>query len=484
MNGFTRRSLLGVGIAAGVGLLGACGTNKSDPTTEFIQPDGAEVAAAEASRHPGRVNDITLNAAVSTVDLGGRTVRAWTYNGVVAGPTLRVRAGEQIRAQLVNNLPQPTSVHWHGLALRNNADGVPDLTQAAVPSGGQYTYQFAVPEPGTYWLHPHVGTQLDRGLYAPLIVDDPADPGDYDAEWIVVLDDWLDTNPDDTLANLRRGMTGMGGGTMMGSSSVLLGGDAGDVTYPHYLINGRLPTAPATFTAKPGTRLRLRLINAGADTAFRVALGGHGMRVTHTDGYPTQPIDTDALLIGMGERYDVTVTLADGVFPLVALAEGKNARAFAVIRTGGGAVPAAEVAVAELDRRIVAYHQLTPAEPARLPARATGRTVDLALTGSMMAYDWGINGHSYDRNRITPVRQGERVTLRITNKTTMWHPIHLHGHTFAVGDSGLRKDTAIVLPGQTIMASFDADNPGLWMLHCHNVYHAEAGMMILLGYQR
>jgi FtsP/CotA-like multicopper oxidase with cupredoxin domain len=137
MNRSTRRSVLGAGVAAGVGLLGACATNKTDPSAAYVQPDGPQVAAAETARHPGRVNDITLNAAVSTVDLGGRTVSAWTYNGSVAGPTLRLRAGEQIRATLVNNLPQPTSVHWHGLALRNNADGVPDVTQPAVPSGGQ-----------------------------------------------------------------------------------------------------------------------------------------------------------------------------------------------------------------------------------------------------------------------------------------------------------------------------------------------------------
>src|SRR5439155_20376954 len=162
----------------------------------------------------------------------------------------------------------------------------------------------------THWLHPDVGRQLERGLYAPLIVDDPADPGDYDTEWIVVLDDWLDADPDATLAILRKGMQH----AMMdgGSGSILLGGDAGDVTYPYFLVNGRRGDAPATFTAKRGQRLRLRLVNAGADTAFRVAVGGHRMRVTHADGYPVRPVDTNALLIGLGERYDVQVTLAHG----------------------------------------------------------------------------------------------------------------------------------------------------------------------------
>jgi multicopper oxidase len=116
------------------------------------------------------------------------------------------------------------------------------------------------------------------------------------------------------------GMMG-GGHMMMGASSSLLGGDAGDVRYPHFLLNGRLPTAPVALQGRPGTRVRLRIINAGSDTAFRVALGGHRMQITHTDGFPVQPLDTDAVLVGMGERYDAIVTLADGVYPLVALAE-------------------------------------------------------------------------------------------------------------------------------------------------------------------
>ena len=101
-------------------------------------------------------------------------------------------------------------------------------------------------------------------------------------------------------------------------TSHLLGGDAGDVSYPYYLVNGRIPAAPTTFTAKPGQRIRIRIVNAASDTAFRVALAGHSMTVTHTDGYPVVPTEVDALLLGMGERYDVLVTAGDGVFPSVA----------------------------------------------------------------------------------------------------------------------------------------------------------------------
>jgi FtsP/CotA-like multicopper oxidase with cupredoxin domain len=112
---------------------------------------------------------------------------------------------------------------------------------------------------------------------------------------------------------------------LMGATSPLLGGDAGDVRYPFYLINGRMAVAPRTAAARPGQRARIRLINAGGDTAFRVALGGHRLTVVHADGYPVQPVDADAVLLGMGERYDVIVTLGDGVFPLVASARERTA---------------------------------------------------------------------------------------------------------------------------------------------------------------
>ena len=499
MNAINRRTLLRGGLAiaaaAGTGVLTACTGDRRgqrQPADSFVAPDGEEVRTAETRRNPGTIRDVRLTALTGPVDLGGLTTTTWSYDGVLPGRPIRVTAGEVVRATLANQLPTHTTIHWHGLALRNDADGVPDLTQPPIPTSGEHVYQFTAAHPGTYWFHPHAGLQLDRGLYAPLIVEDPREPLAYDDEWIVVLDDWLDgidgRDPDPEFKQLRAGMMGnghqMGGHQMGGSSSRLLGGDAGDVSYPHFLLNGRLPAAPVAYRGRPGTRLRLRIINAGGDTAFRVALAGHSMQVTHTDGFPVQPVDTDALLVGMGERYDVLVTLADGVFPLVALAEGKNATALGLVRTGSGGTPPASIRPRELNGRLVSYRDLVATEAVRLPDRAPDRTIDLRLTGSMMRYDWGFNDLSFDPGRIEPVRSGERVQINLVNTTEMWHPVHLHGHTFALGETGPRKDTAVVLPRQTLPISFDADNPGLWMVHCHNIYHAEAGMMTLLGYQR
>nr|WP_260867851.1 multicopper oxidase family protein [Streptomyces sp. SAJ15] len=528
----SRRAVLGAGISlAGGGLLAACSSGRDDESAGG-HPAGHRSGSDDGSAGEGPADQkIALTAAATRLDLGAdRTVRSWAYGDDLPGREIRATAGDTLAVTLANHLPQATSLHWHGIALRNAMDGVPGLTQRAVKPGASFTYRFAVPDPGTYWFHPHSGTQQDRGLYAPLIVEDPKEPLAYDKEWVVVLDDWVDgvdgSTPDAVLAELSKGMGsgsdegmdhggghgGHGGGhgghdmsgmaapaakatprrspdptgpsrMLMGATSELLGGDAGDVAYPYYLVNGRSAEDPQTFRAKPGDRIRIRFINAGGDTAFRVALGGHSMTVTHTDGFPVTHARTDALLLGMGERYDVLVTAGDGVFPLTAVAEGKRRAARALLRTGGGAAPAPSARPKELDGTVLTAGRLKAAEGVRLTRREPDRTLTLRLSGSMAAYDWAINGKRYDPAERLPVRSGERVRLSFVNGTGMWHPMHLHGHTFALPRGGPRKDTAIVRPGETLDVDFDADNPGLWMIHCHNVYHAEAGMMTVLGYR-
>ncbi|MFI7241030.1 multicopper oxidase family protein [Streptomyces qinglanensis] len=528
-----RRTVLGAAALTATGLTAGCADRGRPDTAEaegggHVRPDGPEVRAADARRPHGRTRRVRLTATRTRLALGsGVTVPTWAYGDRVPGEEIRATAGGALELTLANHLPAATSVHWHGLALRNDMDGVPGLTQREIRPGADFTYRFAVPHPGTYWFHPHSGLQRDRGLYAPLIVEDPREPLRYDKEWVVVLDDWLDgvdgATPDSVLAALRRGMdhggdgaggdgaggdgsgdahgmhgmlgtgarpsaaagppSGTGPSPAAGTGSPLLGGDAGDVDYPHHLVNGRTRTDPETFRAKPGDRVRIRLINAGGDTAYRVALGGHRMTVTHTDGYPVEHTATDALLLGMGERYDVLVTAGDGVFALTALAEGKKGTARALLRTAPGAAPPAAARPEELSGTPLTAGRLAAADAVRLAPRTPDRTVTLRLTGSMARYDWGIGGRQYDPRRRHPVTAGERVRLRFVNTTGMWHPMHLHGHTFALPDGGPRKDTAIVLPGRTLEVDFDADNPGLWLVHCHNVYHSGAGMMTVLGYR-
>jgi len=496
--GVRRRAVLGV-LAGGAGLA-ALGTVAG---ALALQEGGggpvgaAEVAAAEAARRrSGRVKDLTLRVQRSRVDLGGRVVPALTYGGALPGGEVRVGAGDVLRVRVQNALGESTSVHWHGLAIRNDADGVPGVTSPAVGPGAGAAVEFVVPDPGTYWFHPHTGLQLDWGLYSPLVVEDPHEPGAYDHELVVVLDDWspgLGRTPEETWASLRaggasgRGMAGMDGmhgmGDMSGTAGAAGMADAGDVDYPAYLVNGRLPEAPTTFAARPGQRVRLRIVNAAADTMFDVALAGHRLRVTHSDGFPVRAVDADVVRIAMGERYDAAVTLGDGLFPLVAVPVGKTGTpARLLVRTGAGAVPSAAAPPPVHGRRL-ALDDLVADISVRRDPRRPDSVQDVVLGGDMATYRWTVNGRTYDRTRPLTVRRGERTRLRLENRTMMPHPVHLHGHTFTVGPAhGPRKDTVLVPAMRSLAIDVDADNPGSWMLHCHNAFHLEAGMMTRLDY--
>ena len=509
----TRRNFLVLaGSATAATILPACASSGNE--RRLVGPTDPSVVRREARRRRSgaQVRPVTLVAGPATIDLAGRQVVTSAFGGQVPGPLIRATAGDVLRVRFRNELEEKTSLHWHGLAVRNDVDGMVKTSPQLVVAGDTALLEFTVPDAGTYWFHPHVGLQPDRGLYAPLIVDDPADPGGYDDEWIVMLDDWTDgfgRSPAAIMRSLRRGegmgsmsdgdmnsMDGMDSGSstsrrsttrMAAGTSSLLGGDAGDVRYPLYLVNGRPPADPETFTSAPGRRVRLRVINASADTAFRVALGGHRMTVTHTDGFPVQPVDTNSVLLGMGERVDVLVTLGDGAFPFVAVAEGKDASAFAVVRTGAGDPGPPTVRLADLDGPVAMPGDLTARADVALSSRAPDRTAQAVLGGDMTSYRWTINGRVAADTRPLEVRAGERLRIDIENRSPMYHPMHLHGHTFGLvgpGRASARKDTVMVLPGERRAIDLDADNPGQWALHCHNAYHAESGMMTALSYVR
>lgn len=498
----TRRQFV---LLASVGVGGAVVGSRFLGSPTPVSPSAAAVAATEAARRStGKVVRRQLRAAPTKIDLGGRVVDTWAYGGTVPGPEIRVRAGDELRVRFVNDLPESTTVHWHGLALRNDMDGVPDLNQEPVLSGEGFDYGFVVPHPGTYWFHPHVGVQLDTGLQAPLIVEDPAEPGDYDEEVVLVLDDWTHgwgQSPEEIFDRLGREGVQMPGGTMggvdhggmemggmggMASPDQPLGPDTGDVTYPAHLVNGRLPQAPVTVTATPGKRIRFRIINAGGDTAYRFAVGGHRLTVTHTDGFPVEPVEADTLILGMGERYDVVVTAADGAFPIMAVPEGKQDPAgMAVLRTGAGDAPEPGVRPAELTGQLLSYRDLAPTAPVALDRRDPDRELTLDLQMGDGGRRWLLNGAVFGDHEPLNIRADERVRLTLRNRSMMFHPMHVHGHTFALvqrGRPGVRKDTLNVLPMETLSVDLQADNPGQWAVHCHNVYHAELGMTTVLSY--
>jgi multicopper oxidase len=260
---------------------------------------GDKLPGLPGAKATGRARDFVL-AAPLEFEVGDRVLSTWAYEGGLPGPEIRITEGDTLRVHLRNGLPAETTIHWHGLPVPTGMDGVPGLSQRPVGPGEEFLYEFVAPTAGTYIYYSHVGLQLDRGLYGPLVVEAIDQELDYDREHAIVLDDWLDGTggtPVDALEALQSSVGGMMGGGMMGGS--------GHIPYPLYLINGRPPQDPETLKVREGDRLRLRLINAAADTVFRFAAAGHKLTVTHTDGQPVEPVTVEAVRTGMGERYDV-----------------------------------------------------------------------------------------------------------------------------------------------------------------------------------
>jgi multicopper oxidase len=452
----------------------------------------AAVACSRPKQNPSVV-DVAMTPSETDIDLGGVTVRTWAYNGRVPAKEIRLRQGHTLRAALTNKLPDPTTVHWHGLAIPNPMDGVPVLTQPATTPGQSFTYEFSPPDTGTYWLHSHQGTQPDRGLYGPLIIEDPNEKGNYDDELVVVLDDWIDgtgTTPDRVLANLKtNGMASMGQADPGAgvTSTTPLGDDGGDVTYPYYVINGRVTKDPQVVDYRVGRRIRLRVINAASDTAFRVAVPGTALTVTHTDGFPVVPQQSDSVILGMGERVDATITLNSSV-PVIAVAERKDGYARLNMRVNGAAstVNVDQFVAGLRNSTVLNTAGLAAAPRVQLTQRNPDQTLEMRLAGPVNGYNWTINDKRYDPpNNGIAVPKGQRVQISYVNDSKMFHPMHLHGHTFQViGANGpaARKDTVLVPPLTTVNIDFDTNNPGRWIYHCHNTYHLEAGMANFIFY--
>jgi FtsP/CotA-like multicopper oxidase with cupredoxin domain len=478
-------------------------------------------ALAVAGYRPPRVlaratvePDYVIGVVPQTIEFGHRTADTWTY-GSLPGPEIRVPQGQRVRIMVENHLRDAdTTVHWHGIRLANAMDGVPGLTQQAIHPGGSFLYDFVPPDAGTFFFHPHVGVQLDRGLYGALIVEPEQETLAYDREVTLFLDDWLDGlagTPNQTLASLKQGMSGMGMnmggmGTMDMTGDPVPGSfvsitrrrsrwgslpalanlmnqgqvDVGDVTYPLYLINGRPPEDPFPVRVKQKERLRMRLINAASDTIFALSVEGHPLTAVAADGGLIAPVKTDAVVLAPGERLDVILHATNpGAHRIVATALGKKAQAVAVLRyldaprstTASLAAPAAN------PQRVVSYSDMHALESA--PVLSNPRQFTLPLGGNMSTYRWSIGGQVFPDADPIRLSQGEPARFVIDNKTMMPHPMHLHGYSFRPtgrADAPL-KDTITITPMQQTAIDFVADNPGKWAYHCHNIYHAISGMM-------
>ncbi len=273
------------------------------------------------------VHEYELTIARDNVDFTGQAIPAMTINGGIPGPTLRFIEGEVARVHVHNAMDVATSIHWHGLLVPPDMDGVPNLTFPPIAPGSTFTYEFPLRQSGTYWYHSHTGLQEQRGVYGSIVIT-PRD-GEVDAsdrDHVVLLSDWTDTEPNQVMRTLRRGsewfalQRGTGQSILGAARAGKLGSyfsrelqrmpamDIADVAYDRFLANGQ---PESSLRAEAGETIRLRLINGSATTFFHVELAGSPMTVLSADGMDVEPFEIDRLLIGVAETYDVLVRIPD-----------------------------------------------------------------------------------------------------------------------------------------------------------------------------
>ncbi len=464
----SRRRLLQSGAVTGAALvLPAPGVAHAATPAPYVPRPGA-------TQHTFRV--VPANLAPD----GGPQVAGVTVNGTYPGPEIRAREGALLRIQVQNALAEPTSIHWHGILLPAGMDGVPGVSNDPIAPQRTFVYEFPLRQSGTYWYHSHWALQEQVGLAGPFVIEAADDPLRVDRDVVVMLSDWLHRSPYDVLAGLKKGPA------KPMAMPMPMKADLSDVTYDAFLLNGRGVKDPWTLAAKPGERIRLRIVNAAASTYFRIVLDGHALQVTHADGLAVDPVTVDQLTLGMAESYDVVVALSgSGSFTLHAIAQDGSGQAVGVLHTPD-VQPAASAAMPPAAGRALAYGDLRAPAPTTLPD-GPARTFALKLQGDMQRYVWTIDGQVYPKTDPLLIRQGERVQVALTNQTMMWHPMHLHGHFFRVlqgaGERAPLKHTVNVAPKETVQIEFTADNPGRWIFHCHNLYHLEGGMARVFEYE-
>jgi FtsP/CotA-like multicopper oxidase with cupredoxin domain len=453
----------------------ACSTSHSadhgDHGGDVSPPSGPPTDASELPRADDRnpdpnIVEIDLEAREALKTFGTSPPTAvWSYNGITPAPFIDAKVGDRLIVHFKNSLPEPTTIHWHGIRLPAVMDGTLAM-QSPIPTGGTFTYEFTLKDAGLFWFHPHVRSdvQTQRGLYGALRVRGPQEPA-ADIERVLVLDD-IKLDKDGQLEEY------------LDDHSRMMGREGNTL-----LVNG---VTNARVSIEPGALVRLRLVNVANGRFFNLRIPGHTLRVIGTDGgLIPRPYDVETLLLSPGERYDVMfVANAEPGSELPLITEPyergheSGTRPSAEVGRFTVAPSAPHPGPKPLPDTFPALERL-PDGPVDFPIRLN----EMLIGGEVM---FTINEAVHPDIPLIAVNNGDVRVLEVKNESDMDHPFHLHGFFFQVlAKDGVllppemlaNKDTLLV-PAHTsfkLVARFD--EPGSWMYHCHILEHGEHGMM-------
>lgn len=422
--------------------------------------------------------------------LSSQRTRVWGYDDSFPGPLLRAKRGERMTVLLQNDLQNVTTLHWHGMRVPNEMDGVPHVTQEPVGPGMRFEYSFIARDSGTFWYHPHQHSfeQVARGMYGPVIVDEDK-PIAVDRDVVWMLSDLKLDARGQQVEDFGR-VRDMANEGRIGNQIVVNGAIAGT----------------AKLEVRAGERLRLRLINAATARIFKLQIADHTPTVIAYDGQAVEPhpLPQGGLMLGPGMRVDLVLDCLGKPGTAAAITDqGRGAlitlgqivyRDQAPLRSGALGAPLRltpndlpEPDLSKATDHYIVFQGGMRGTP--VIGRIDNRTVKIQEIMEKHGLAWTMNftaehEHALVHEPMLQLRVGEHVVLRMLNETDYAHPMHLHGHFFKVvavdGKKPARsewRDTVLMQPRQTIDVAFVADNPGEWMFHCHILEHAAGGMM-------
>jgi FtsP/CotA-like multicopper oxidase with cupredoxin domain len=443
--------------------------------------------------------DFSLRIAPMLVELAPQVVLSTIgYSNKVPGPLLRVREGQRVTVDVVNDTDVPEFVHWHGLLVPSEVDGAEEEGTPPVPPHGKRRYQFVAKPAGSRWYHSHTAAMMDlhRGSYTGqfgfLMIDPANDPGRYDQEVFLALREWqyflsmmdqdaMAADPDDPMPERPAPRDVHPNGL--------------EVSAPLFSINDKILGAGEPLRVQPGQRILMHLLNASPAQIHRVALSGHKFQVIALDGNPVPaPQQVEVIQIAPGERVDAIVEMNNpGVWILGELRDGAR-------QAGMGLV--VEYANQRQQRA-----QWTPPSPnsrwdytifgrtdisATAPHPAPDQTLDMVFEKTAPGPDginhWLVNGKEYPHERELVFHQGRRYRLVFHNRSDDSHPLHIHRHLFELIElngkptAGIKKDTVVVPAFGRATVDLVADQPGLTLFHCHIQQHMDFGFMALFRY--
>ena len=458
-------------------LAGAC-SPANDEGASVAQPPGWDedigpVLAEDLNADPN-VLEVKIEARLAEIEiLPGVRSQVWSYNGSVPGPLLRAKRGDRLIVHFTNHLPEATTVHWHGVRVPSTMDGT-HAVQDPVEPGESFTYDFELPDAGTFWYHPHIDSsaQVGYGLYGPIVVEDPDDPVDVDDLVLVLSDMSLDDE-----GQLKPGDDTEWFGDYFGREGSVL------------LVNGKVRPK---LRARAGLPQRWRVINAARARFFQMDVPGTDLiRIGGDGGLIERPQTFDELLLVTSERAEVLVSFpGSAAGELEVVAQDPDRFGLGVLEPDQ---PLFDVEVeagrAGHPRVPDVLREFPPLDLAGLPTRqivlgeqAFDGVPHLAINGEVHQESM----HHHETPHVAYV--GDTEVWEVLNDTDYAHPFHLHGFSFEVLEVGGRpwpvrelKDSVNVPPRETLrfVVTYD-DRPGLWMFHCHILDHAKLGMMAVL----